>query len=126
MQMIQANHDRTIGPVRSRIGAFTAMELLMALSICSLVMLALSAILASVAQGWTHSENSQGYVMAESTGMMRIERVLRNCVLTAAHSAGAIDGDDAPAYLVMWMGDTQANDRIELGEVGNGTRHCWL
>lgn len=117
MQMIHANHDMTISPGRSRIGAFTAMELLMALSICSLVMLALSAILASVAQGWTHSENSQGYVMAESTGMMRIERVLRNCVSTAAHGVGSIDGSGEAAHLVMWMEDRQPNERIELGEV---------
>ena len=60
-----------------RVGGFTAMELLMALSISAIVMLALSAIMTSVAQGWSYTANAQGYVMAETAGMLRIERLLR-------------------------------------------------
>ncbi len=97
--------------------AFTAMELLMALSICSMVMLGLAAILTSVAQGWTYSENTQGYVMAESTGMLRIERFLRQCRLTGAHSVGSVDGKGQPAYLMVWVEDRQPNGLIEVGEL---------
>lgn len=104
-------------PAGSRMPGFTAVELLMALSISSLVMLALSAILTSVAQGWTHTENARGYVMSESAGMLRIERLLRNCRLTGAHNAGSIEGAATPAYLVLWAEDRQANGAMELGEI---------
>ena len=109
--------DRTHHRVSSRVGGFTAMELLMALSICSIVMLGLSAILTSVAQGWTYTENTQGYVMAESAGMMRIERLLRNSRLTGAHHPGSIDGLSQPAYLVLWAEDRQPNGAVDVGEI---------
>lgn len=103
---------------RHRRGAFTAMELLMALSITTIILLALSAVMASVAQGWTYTENTQGYVLAETAGMHRIERLLRDARLTGAYSTGSVDGSGStPAYMLLWAEDRQANETIEIGEV---------
>lgn len=98
--------------------AFTAMELLMALGITIIILLTLSAVMASVAQGWTFTENTQGYVLAETAGMHRIERLLRDARLTGAYSTGPIDDSKAPpAYMVLWAQDRQGNEKIEIGEI---------
>ena len=101
---------------RSR--AFTLVELMLGLLVTALVMGALAALLAAVAQGWQYSEESQHNSSLVAQAHMRLQRVLKSASLVGAVRTGALNNSAAKsAAMMIWKYDANNDWRIQYSEL---------
>jgi type II secretory pathway pseudopilin PulG len=115
--MSNASTDIFAAPSRQRRG-FTLVELMLGLLVTSLVMAALSLLLAAVGQGWKQSEATQEGATMTSQVHLRIQKCLKSAALIGVIRPGSID-NMAPqsAAMLIWKNDANRDWKIQFSEM---------
>lgn len=83
-------------------------ELLMALTITSIIGAAITAMLFATARGTSDQNDQRDFLMRQKALDARMSAVLRSSTRVLAGDA---------TYIVLWMGDSRKNDQVNLSEL---------
>ena len=96
----------------------TVIELVIGMTITTMVAGAVAAVLTSVSQGWTHSQDIQTQTSLTTQSLMRVNRVVRDCKQIGATRAGGISGTvTTPAAALIWRADLNSDEQIQFSEL---------
>ena len=93
---------------RGKSTGFTALEIVLALTISAMVALAILGVSTALSSAYAHSQDFYETVQAGRNGMMRIQRMLREAKLVTAKT---------DTSLVLWAEDANGDDMIDLTEM---------
>jgi hypothetical protein len=110
-------HPSRRGALRCRRAAFTLMELIMGMIITGLVMAAIAALLSAVAMGWEQSGKSQTSSIHRVQTHARIQRILKGIKQLGAIRSGSINGNSAPAAVMIWKSDDNGDGKAQISEL---------
>jgi hypothetical protein len=103
---------------RTRAAGFTLMELTLGMIVTGLVMIAVSALLSAVAQGWTQSGQTQVNSTYRVQAHARMQKILKGAKQIGAVRNGSIDGNLAAAGVMLWASDANLDNKVQFSELG--------
>jgi len=88
--------------------AFTLMELMLSLSILSVIGLTVGSVAAALSHAQSHTDNLSESVQSARSGLLAVESYVRKAKLVTAVETNG---------LVLWLGDANDDGRINVGEL---------
>jgi hypothetical protein len=107
-------HPRTR---RRRAAGFTLMELTVGMIVTGLVVMAISALLSAVAQGWEQSGEAQVTSTYRVQTTARMQKVLRGARQLGAVRTGSTDGSLAAGAVMLWAADDNLDNKVQFSEL---------
>lgn len=101
-------HDGSSAACVRSCHGLTMIELLMALTITSIIGAAIAAMLFATARGTSDQNDQRDFLMRQKSLDARLSAVLRSSTRVLAGDA---------TYMVLWMGDSRKNDLVNLSEL---------
>lgn len=98
--------SRTLSPARAR--ALTLMELMLALTITAIMGLAIAQMLYAASSATASRNDMRALVTRQKALTVRLDEAIRGSNMVLASGSN---------YLVLWMGDTRADDQPNLSEI---------
>ncbi len=109
---------RIDNPMRGGGRGFTSVELMIGITITTMVMGAVTAVSFAVSRAWSHQRDSQSSQITGTLATLRIQDVVRKAKRIGTVREGSLDGDaPAPAAMIFWAGDDNGDGIIQFSEV---------
>jgi len=93
---------------------FTFVELMMGLVITSMIMVAVTAIMTSVARGWNDQRVTQSTQLQANQVYARVQRILS----AAKYVVSPANNHSSSSDILFWANDYNADGAVEAGELG--------
>ncbi len=105
---------------RAKCRGFTVIELMMGMTITTLVVGAVSAFSLALSEGWRQSGSAQrSLVFSGQQCLARMTRIVQTSRAVADVQSGKMNGTiRSPACAVLWLGDANRDGKVQFSEIG--------